>query len=341
MSKASRLGRALGLAVAAALSAALIACTPRIQPPGPGPATPEMTDRQLRVRDGLVLPLSRWLPEGPVTAAVVALHGFNDYRNAFTDVGPEFARHGIATYAYDQRGFGQSPYRGIWPGQIPLIEDLIDASRLVRARHPDVPLYVLGESMGGAVAMASLARPTRPDIDGVILASPAVWGRRTMPDIQVALLELVAHLMPALAGKNQGLMLTPSDNIEMLRALGRDPLIIKETRIDAVYGLVALMDAALAATPQLDVPALILYGSRDDIIERKRTCTMLTELRRGAGRQWRLALYPKGYHMLLRDLQADTVIADILAWIDDRSAPLPSQNEAQPDRISAFCDKQS
>ena len=52
----------------------------------------------------------------PVRAVILALHGFNDYSNAFEGPGEVWAGHGIATYAYDQRGFGAAPERGLWPG---------------------------------------------------------------------------------------------------------------------------------------------------------------------------------------------------------------------------------
>ncbi|MEJ0071172.1 MAG: alpha/beta fold hydrolase [Pseudomonadota bacterium] len=63
------------------------------------------------------------------------------------------ARHGIATYAYDQRGFGGAPDRGRWAGTPQLAADVASAAALLRGRYPGVPLYLLGESMGGAVAI--------------------------------------------------------------------------------------------------------------------------------------------------------------------------------------------
>ena len=73
------------------------------------------------------LPLRRWLPEGKPRAVVLALHGFNDYSNAFADAGPVFAAHGIALYAYDQRGFGAAPAPGRWPGSRRLVDDALAA----------------------------------------------------------------------------------------------------------------------------------------------------------------------------------------------------------------------
>src|SRR5919199_2038019 len=76
--------------------------------------SPRLEAQRFVTADGAVLPLRRWLPEGAPKAVVLALHGFNDYSNGFAAPGPEWAAEGIATYAYDQRGFGAAPQRGQW-----------------------------------------------------------------------------------------------------------------------------------------------------------------------------------------------------------------------------------
>jgi alpha-beta hydrolase superfamily lysophospholipase len=122
----------------------------------------------------------------------------------------------------------------------------------------------------------------------------------------------------------RGLGIRPSDNIEMLRALGRDPLVIKETRIDTVYGLVNLMDSALADAARLDDESLILIGANDQVIPPAPTRIMLEELPEPPPRPRTVAVYTKGFHMLLRDLQRKNVWRDIVAWIANPKAALPS-----------------
>jgi alpha-beta hydrolase superfamily lysophospholipase len=84
------------------------------------------------------------------------------------------------------------------------------------------------------------------------------------------------------------------------------------------------MDAALAAAPRLDTPALILYGRRDEVIPAAPTRAMLNSLPPMGRERRRIAYYENGYHMLLRDLDAPIVWADIAAWISDKTRPLPS-----------------
>ena len=310
----------------------LAACAPRLQPPGPAVAEPQLTADRFVAADGAALPVRSWLPEGEPRAAVLALHGFNDYSNAFADVGAFLAGRGVALYAYDQRGFGETAHRGLWPGTQALVDDLGAVAARVRARHPGIPFFLLGESMGGAVLMAAMTRPAPPPADGIVLAAPAVWGRQTMPWYQRLALAVASRTVPWLEVSGRGLNKKPSDNLEMLKALSRDPLVIKDTRVDALAGLADLMDEALAAAPRLAGPILVLYGETDEIIPRKPTLRMLRGLPPDPEGRRRVALYAKGFHMLLRDLEAGTVWRDIEAWLADPAAPLPSGADARARR---------
>jgi alpha-beta hydrolase superfamily lysophospholipase len=211
--------------------------------------------------------------------------------------------------------------------------DLKTAADLVRARHPGRPLYLLGASMGGAVVIAAVTGADPPAAAGVILSAPAVWARSTMPFYQRWALWLGAHTVPWMKVTGRGLDIRPSDNIEMLRALGRDPLVIKETRIDAIYGLVDLMGAALEASARLDAKSLILVGRNDEVIPAAPTRLMLERLPPASGGPRAVAVYDQGFHMLLRDLQRETVWRDIAAWIENPAAALPSGADA---RAAAF-----
>jgi acylglycerol lipase len=262
-------------------------------------------------RDGLRLGLMHWDAKTPF-AAIVALHGMSDYSNAFAMPAPWWAEHGISTYAYDQRSFGRSPEPGIWPGNAILRRDLSDFVGVVNAQHPGLPVYVLGESMGGAVAISAFASDVPPQADGLILVAPAVWSRKTMPLSYRLALWAASHTFRGWALSGSGLKIIPSDNIPMLIAIGRDPLFQKRARADAIYGLVSLMDEAYESPARLNkVPLMVLYGGNDQIIPKAPTEQVLAKL----GPNATVKRYPNGYHMLLRDLDGGTRWADIALWV--------------------------
>lgn len=332
----------------------LAACAPRLQPAGPAPGslpalllpagdTGSYSLAAWRAEDGAEMPLRRWVPPAPrqPRAVILALHGFNDYGHGFADAATWWAAEsGIATYAPDQRGFGAAPYPGLWAGLPRLRADLHELSLLLRRRHPGLPLYWLGESMGGALVLAALvpnqtggtlSQPDGPQPDGAILVAPAVWGRATMPLSYRLTLALASHSLPWLRLSGRGLGIQASDNIPMLRRYSADPLVIKQTRIDAIHGLVGLMDHGLAAGPQLDprLPLLLLYGGKDQVIRKAPLEQFAASL--GAASlagQRRIAVYDTGWHMLLRDLKANIVWRDVATWVADPTAPLPSGREA-------------
>jgi len=305
---------------------------PYIQPPGESPVPPSLHATHAVMDDGYRLPLTRWEPQGDCRALVLALHGLNDYRNAFATTGSYLAARGVTVIAYDQRGFGETEGFGLWHGSERLVHDLDIMTGLLREACPGGPLYVLGESMGGAVALAALNR--RPAIDGVILVAPAVWSRDTMPLYQRAALWLAAHTVPDRQLTGEGLDIRPSDNIEMLRALGRDPKVIKATRVDVLYGVTNLMDSAAATAPDKTGKALLLYGMHDDIIPKQPTCHLLEQLSTMPQAHWQVVLYENGYHMLTRDLQADTVLQDMADWLLDTGRHPP---DTPPPALAQFC----
>lgn len=309
---------ALGLALAGS------ACVPLVIPAGAAVVAPTVDSQTLVSRDGTPLPLRAWVPTEPAAAVLILLHGFNEHAGVYDETGRWFADRRVAVYAYDQRGFGQAANRGVWAGETALVDDFAAAVAAVGARHPGVRVYALGESMGGAVLMAAMAGPEPPAVAGVILSAPAVWGRASMPWYQTLALWAAAHTVPGTGLSGRGLGIQASDNIEMLKGRGRDPLVIRQTRIDAVWGLVNLMDRAMAAAPGLDRRLLILYGEKDQLIPAGAVAEMLRRLPADGDDRRRFALYADGWHMLLHDQQRAVVWQDILAWITDPAAPLPS-----------------
>jgi alpha-beta hydrolase superfamily lysophospholipase len=292
------------LATLLAAGLALVGCAPSVPPP-------------VEPQD---LPRRAWLPEDtPPRAVILALHGFNDYSNAFEAFGTYAAGHGVAVHAYDQRGFGANPDAGRWAGIQTLIDDLVRERGQLAENYPDTPIYLLGESMGAAVIVAAAAQGAPLGDDGIILSAPAVWGGDQLNGFYRATLWVMVHLVPGLELTGRGLGVMASDNIEMLRALGADPLFIKATRVDAIAGLVELMDVAAASVDQLDGPLLVLGGARDEVVPPGAHLAMLERLQ---AEQCTEIIYPDGWHMLLRDLQREVVWQDILAWIEQR--PIPS-----------------
>jgi alpha-beta hydrolase superfamily lysophospholipase len=285
--------------------------------------------------DGERLPLTVWRAQGadgqPIEPkdVIVALHGFDDYARAFEFAGPYWAKRGVTTYAYDQRGFGRAPERGLWGGEQLMVEDLRVFCALVRARHPAATVAVAGESMGGAIAISAFASDRPPAADRVVLLSPAVWGWSEQPIPNKLGLWLIAHIGPSVPLEPPSFIANQyrcSDNDAILRQMDRDPNIINATRADATYGLVNLMQHASKRIGRIRAPTLYMYGAHDRMIPKAAAFAAAARL----GENGRTAYYPEGWHLLDRDLHADRVLQDVVSFVRDPRAPLPSSPPPMP-----------
>jgi alpha-beta hydrolase superfamily lysophospholipase len=290
----------------------LAGCAEHLAPPGPRIVQAAVADGAFVMPDGMRLPYRTWLPEGAPKAVVLALHGMNDSRDAWEYPGPDFAKAGLAVFAPDQRGFGATASRGFWPETEGLVDDVRTMAALLHARYPGVRTILIGESMGAAVLMVAATSSQPPDADAYVLIAPAVWGRAKMNPFMRAALWTAGKLTPGWHMTGRGFVkIRASDNIEALRRLSRNPLTLFGARVDALRGVVDLMDAALAAAQRFDAPSLFLYGGHDQVIPLQATKAVWGALPPGPVR----AFYPDGYHLLLRDLRRDVPIRDIVTWI--------------------------
>lgn len=280
----------------------------------------ERVDRILQGQNEETIALSVWQATEPARGVILAVHGFGDYGlSTFELAAEEWRAAGLTVYAYDQRGFGRNPSNGVWPGADRLVEDLGTVFNHVKAREPDAPITVVGHSMGGAVVTAALGEGGIEPNRAVLLA-PALWGGDNLGIGYRALAATAAALFPDKRWTGDGVVsIQASDNIEALRAIGRDPLYVKNPSSREFAGLIALMDRAVNAAPTVRVPTLVLYGAKDEVVPEeptRETAALFagpTEFR----------IIETGWHLLLRDLEgkrARDAVADYALGVSDVGA---------------------
>jgi alpha-beta hydrolase superfamily lysophospholipase len=322
----------------------LSACAPTVQPTVSGNGSahqPTLTADRYVAADGTSLPVISWqAANGKPKAVILGLHGFGDYRKAWDEPAQIWTKDGITTYSYDQRGFGSSPTRGRWPGTEALVDDAKAMIVLLHAKYPGVPVYLAGESMGGAVAL--VAADQQAEIDGLILLATALRSRETLGPVAAKGLWFFAHTVPWLPSGPTSIDYKPTDNPKTLEKLRNDPMMLRQARLDMGYGLVDLMDAARDSAARVHVPYLMLHGLGDRIVPQEpvRAAIEIMPPRTDS----RLAFYKNGYHLLLRDKEGMTVAADVAVWISDHEAALPSGADAahsQPELAASWGSKRN
>lgn len=291
------------------------------------------------VPDGPSLSGRAWL-HPQAQQIILGVHGFNDYSHAFEPLARTLgAERPTSVYAYDQRGFGANPEPGRWPGTDRLLADLRHIAQQLRAQYPGLPITVVGESMGGALVWMAANDSPGLVADHIVLQAPAVWGAGSMPWYQRLSLQFMNAVAPDMTFTGRGVQslgISPTDDPEVSRSFGRDPLFIKATRASSLAGVTELMGRAQSLRPSSDQRTLVLYGLKDRIIPARPVCDWLTQLNAApTAKAPDFVVYPGGWHLLTRQLHTQEVLQDLRLWLDQQ--PMTRlQNAAQAQQ--AVCD---
>ena len=314
--------------VAVLLGLCLSACGPRYPRPGTAVNEPRLEDTVFVPRDGAHLPLHRWAVAGRLRGIVLCLHSYGDYGESFAALGPALAADGFEVLAPDLRGFGGAADAGRWPGTRAFIDDLADlVGAAGRGRPTGVPIWILGESLGGGIALATAGSQTLPGVRGLVLAAPAVreaipfrygwnvglWGLATvLPGHEVDIHQAGPDLTAAAA--------------QRLRA---DPLVQQRIRLDSYYGLIRLVDAASDAAARVRLPVLLLYGTADSSVRAVSICALTRALKGPLTTR----IYPGGIHRILHQAGLQPVVTDaVRAFLDGHEV-----STAGTEHLSTLC----
>jgi alpha-beta hydrolase superfamily lysophospholipase len=277
------------------------------------PSTPMRTGG-FAASDGQSVPYRLWPAKNP-RALVLLLHGALDYSGAFDELGPQFARHGLSALAIDQRGFGATSTRGRWGGRNRMIRDVIEAALFLRMRYRyDLPLFVVGESMGAALAVHSAARAPDLELAGLVLAAPgAVSGlwRRIVGSVLARIFHIVLPNGGFKIERVSAWDFAPSSAIRLLS----DPMVLRHIRPATLVGLFGLSHSAVQEAEHVRVPVLTMVGERDDILR----IECIRRLHDGLAGEKQWAFFPDAPHLLLHWKNNDRVVQLLIDWIDDRS----------------------
>lgn len=266
---------------------------------------------ELRTADGLGLAAQAWLP--PAHRAVIALvHGIAEHGGRYEAFAARAVARGIGVVTLDLRGHGRSPGERSY---VERFDDyLLDVDALwARARElaAGMPLFLMGHSMGGAIALRWAAQ-RRQAMAGLILSSAALKIGGDVPRLLIALAPLLSRWLPHLRGTRFDPSVISRDPA-VVAAYVNDPLVsLKAPPARTGAELLAAMEANRAAAAGLDLPVYLFHGDADRLTDPAGSREILAAWR---GADKTLRLWPGSRHETMNDLDREAVIAELLDWV--------------------------
>ena len=220
-----------------------------------------MREEDFQSVGGVRIHMREWLPEETSRAVVVICHGVNSHGGQHAWTAEQFAAKGFAVYAVDLRGRGVSEGERFYVEDVAeYVADLLGLIRIAKARHPGLPVYLLGHSAGGVVS-CTYALDHQEEIDGLICESFAF--QVPAPGFVLAAIKGLSHVAPRLGVLTLKMKDFTRDPVA-LEKLEADPLTKDETQPAATVAALVRADERLHDNfEQITLPVLIMHGTED------------------------------------------------------------------------------
>jgi acylglycerol lipase len=269
------------------------------------------TEERVETEDGLTIFVRLWRPEAPARGVVVIVHGFNSHSGEYAWVASQLVGSGLAVYAPDLRGRGQSDGERYFVNRFAdWVGDVAEVVSLAKSREPGLPVFLLGHSAGGVVSCIYTLEH-QAELAGLVCESFA--HEVPAPDFALAVFKGLSHVAPhahILRLKNEDFSRDP----QVVQSKNSDPLIAHEIQpTQTLAEMVRADDRLRREFPLITLPVLILHGTAD----RATKASGSQRFYETAGsRDKTLKLYDGHFHDLLNDIDKEVVMNDIKAWVD-------------------------
>ena len=254
-----------------------------------------------------------WEPEGECRAAALLVHGLGEHSSRYGHVAEHLTQRGIALQALDHYGHGKSD--GL-PGYVERFSVYLDgvaaALEKVQQKHPELPLFLVGHSMGGLIAATFLLQQQNA-FRACVLSGPAFKSDQAPPAIVIAIIRLLAILVPTMPLLQLDASGVSRDPV-VVDAYMRDPL-VHHGKLSArlLAQMSAAMQSALARASEIRVPIILMHGEDDQLTAPSGSVEMYEQV---GSEDKTLKTYPGLYHEIFNEPEQDAVLADMSSWLE-------------------------
>lgn len=256
-----------------------------------------------------------WVPDAEPVGVVIIVHGIAEHGGRYAHVGRRLAADGYATYVHDHRGHGRSDgVRGNIDRMSTVVTDLETMIRSIAGRHPDLPMFLYGHSMGGLITLSYLVgKPA--ELRGAVLSASAVEFAGGPKAVRAAA-GVLSVLVPNAGSVALDSSLMSRDP-EVVRDYDTDPLNYRgKVRVRTGAEMLAAAGRVAASLDRVTLPLLVMHGSEDKV-----TVPAGSErLAKQAGSaDITLKRYDGFYHELHNEPDKETVFADVVRWLKEHT----------------------
>jgi alpha-beta hydrolase superfamily lysophospholipase len=302
----------------------------------------QSTTTTVTASDGTALHTNRWLPDGPPKAAVQLAHGMAEHSARYARLAAALTDAGYAVYAHDHRGHGTTggeDDHGFFAdenGWASVVDDMRRVTRLAQDENPDLPLFLLGHSMGSFLARSYVIEDSG-DLAGLVLSGtggdPGLLGKAGLllakAEARARGRRHVSPLLDKLTFGQYNAAFKP--NRTPFDWLSRDEAevdaYIADTMcgqtftsgffVDLVGAQPTINDRRKVARVRRDLPVLLIGGDKDPVGRSGKGVREVAEQYRSVGvTDVTCTLYPGARHEIFNETNRDEVTADLIRWLD-------------------------
>ncbi len=249
-----------------------------------------------------------WLPANPLRS-VVLVHGYGEHSGRYEYVGSRLADAGCAVAAYDQQGHGRSSgARGHVHRFADLLDDLEGFVELVRT---ELPLFVVGHSMGGLV-VAAYACERNPSVAGVATSGAALALSEDLSRGRIWAARLLGRILPRLSLGSRLDVETLSRDPAVIKAYLDDPLVHQKLTASMASEMLSAVERTASAGSRVAIPMFVMHGEEDRLCPPTGSRGFYDQLVVGSKR---LRTYPGLRHEIFNEPERDQVLKDLVDWI--------------------------
>jgi acylglycerol lipase len=256
-----------------------------------------------------------WLPSGETRATLVVAHGLAEHGGRYMNLVNTFVPLGYAVYAIDHFGHGKSEGPRTY---VERFEDYTDTlrvfTRMIAEWQRDLPMILLGHSMGGLIGAIYLIQGQHP-LTAAVLSGPLVQMHGNVSPILVLLVKTLSSLVPRFR-----LVGLEAENVSrdpaVVRAYVEDPLVYRgKTTARLAAELSKTMERAAAEASRITLPLLVVQGGADRLVDPAGSRMLYN---RASSVDKTLKVYDSLYHEVFNEPEREVVIGDVKSWIEAR-----------------------